>query len=223
MDVRHDHLPLFPLPLVLFPGMPLPLHVFEPRYRRMLADVLAGDRRIGIIRLVEGAQENEIPSGTVGTVAEVVSTEAMADGRSNIVVRGIERFALAGFADTPLPYHVGRVVPYLDEPEFGTEEGVLADRVRELFQRVGRAARTLADDPEPVPELPDDPSLLAFAIAGMIDLDLEARQQLLTSRSSLDRLQRLDSVLSPALEPLVRHAEVHKVAKSNGRGTHVQP
>jgi Lon protease-like protein len=221
--VRLDHLPLFPLPLVLFPGMPLPLHIFEQRYRRMLADILNGDRRFGIITLAEGALEGDLSPGAVGTIAEVTSSEQMPDGRSNIVVRGIDRFTFAAFVSTALPYRVARGETLDDEPEFGPELQTLADRVRELFRRVGKAARTLADDPEPIPELPDDPSQLSFAVAAMIDLDLQARERMLASRSSLDRLQRLDSVLSPALEPLVRHAAVHTVAKSNGRGTHVQP
>jgi ATP-dependent Lon protease len=221
--VHLDHLPLFPLPLVLFPGMTLPLHIFEQRYRRMLADVLAGDGRFGLIVVAEGTQEDEIAPGTIGTIAEVTSSEKLPDGRSNIVVRGVERFSFSGLVDTALPYRLARGETFEDEPEFGPEVHDLADRVRQLFQRVGKAARTLTDDPAPVPELPDDPSLLSFAIAAIIDLDLEARQQILASRSSLDRLQRLDSVLSPALDPLVRHAAIHTVAKTNGRGTHVQP
>ena len=221
--VRIDHLPLFPLPLVLFPGTSLPLHIFEHRYRRMLSDVLEADRRFGIIALGDGALEARIPDGTIGTIAEVVSSDALPDGRSNIVVRGAERFSFAGLLPAALPYHVCRGSMIDDEPEFGAEVQRLAEGVRKLFQQVGKAARTLADDPAPVPELPDDPSQLSFAIAALIDLDLEARQRILASRSSLDRLQQLHSVLSPALEPLVRSAAVHAVAKSNGRGSHVQP
>ena len=218
-----ESLPLFPLPLVLFPGTPLPLHIFEQRYRRLLADCLETDRRFGIIRLPDGMAELEIPPGTIGCIAEIVNAEPLPDGRSNIVVRGGERFALLGLVESDMPYHVCRVASYDDEFEIGSELDALAERVRDVFQRVGKAARALADDPAPLPVLPDEPALLSFAVASVIDLDIETRQQLLTSRSPLDRLKRLDGVLSPALGALVRNAHVHTLAKTNGRGTHAQP
>lgn len=218
-----DHLPLFPLPLVLFPGTALPLHIFEPRYRQLLADCLEGDRRFGIARLGEGVAEAELSPGTVGCIAEIVNTETLPDGRSNIVVRGSERFALVSLVSSPHPYRVCRAELVEDEFEIGVELDALAERVRDVFQRVARAARTLADDPDPLPELPDDPASLSFAVASMIDIGLEDRQQLLASRSPLERLRRLDGVLSAALGRIVDRAHVHTLAKTNGRGAHVQP
>ena len=218
-----DRLPLFPLPLVLFPGAALPLHIFEPRYRQLLADCLEGDRRFGIARLDEGKAERELAPGTVGCVAEIVNTEALPDGRSNIVVRGSERFALLSLVSSPHPYHVCRAELVEDEFEIGAELDALAERVRDVFRRVARAARTLADDPDPVPELPDDAPSLSFAVASMIDIDLDARQQLLASRSPLERLRQLERVLSAALGTIVDRAHVHTLAKTNGRGVHVQP
>src|SRR5919108_2802881 len=110
-------LPIFPLAVVLFPGTPLPLHIFEPRYRRMLADCLAGDRRFGLIFLPEATAERELPPGHVGCVAYIEKAESLPDGRSNIAVSGQERFALGRFVDSPLPYHLAEVAEYLDEPE----------------------------------------------------------------------------------------------------------
>jgi Lon protease-like protein len=214
---------LFPLPLVLFPGTAIPLHIFEPRYRRMLADCLDGDKRFGIVRLPEGVAEKEIEPGTVGSVAEILNTETLPDGGSNIIVRGVERFTLEAFVPTSDPYHVCRAATFDDDFQIGAELEELAAHVREVFQRVGRAARTLSDDPEPLPDLPDDGGGLSFAIAAMIDLDLETRQALLASRSPIERLRRLDAVLSSALGSIVKRANVHTLAKSNGRGSHVQP
>jgi len=214
-------LPLFPLPLVLFPGAPLPLHIFEPRYRQMLSDSLVGDRRFGILYRPDGVAELEIPSGHVGCVARVHTAEELPDGRSNIVVYGVERFALRQFVSAPAPYHLGDVEPYEDLPEPG---GTLADvgaRVRSLFARVGRAARSLSDDFDPLPTLPDDDAMLSFAIASLIDLDAPKRQELLESRSPLDRLRRIDELLARAVEPIEQRATVHSRAKSNGRGPHV--
>jgi len=218
-----DHLPLFPLPLVLFPGAALPLHIFEPRYRQLLADCLEGDRRFGIARLDEGVAESEVPAGTVGCVAEIVNTETLPDGRSNIVVRGAERFALLSLVSSAHPYRVCRAELVEDEFEIGAELDAVAERVRDVFGRVARAARTLADDPDPLPELPDDAAGLSFVVASMIDIDLDARQELLASRSPLARLRQLDRVLSAALGTIVDRAQVHTLAKTNGRGAHVQP
>ena len=217
-----DRLPLFPLPVVLFPGTALPLHIFEPRYRQLVADCLEREERFGIARLPEGVAERDMAPGTVGCVAEIVTTEALPDGRSNIIVRGNERFSFGSFIDSPHPYHVCSAVPVEDEFEIGAELDTLAERVRDIFRRVARAARTLSDDPDPLPELPDDAASLSFAIASMIDIGLDARQEILSSRSPLDRLRHLDTVLSAALGTIVGRAQIHTLAKTNGRGPHLE-
>lgn len=205
----------------------LPLHVFEPRYRQLLSDVMTGDRRFGLINLPEEMAERDLPPGTVGCVAEVLSIEGLPDGRSNIMVRGRERFTFLGFAEAPeAAYHVGSTEPYPDVAEPSDDRATLyelAERVRASFQRVARAARQLSDDPEPVPAVDDDPAQCAFSIASMIDLDLQARQALLTSRSPIDRLRRIEAVLAPAEQALVSRAEVHVRAKSNGHGARPTP
>jgi Lon protease-like protein len=218
--VTTRRLPLFPLPLVLFPGMPLPLHIFEPRYRIMLADCLEGDREFGIAFRPDGVAERDLPAGHVGCVARVESTELLPDGRSNVIVRGTDRFALDRFLDLPRPYHVAETAHYddVEEPSLTLAPGAL--RVRELFGRVGTAARTLADDPDTLPTLPDDPALLAFAVAALIEMDAAARQRLLASRSPSGRLRDIEMLLSPAVNSLEMRASVHVRAKSNGHGPH---
>ena len=218
-----DQLPLFPLPLVLLPGTALPLHIFEPRYRQLLADCLDGDKRFGIVRLPEGVAELEIAPGTVGCIAEIVNSERLPDGRSNIVVRGAERFSLLSFISSPQPYHMCSAELVEDEFEIGGELDSTAQHVRDIFRRVARAARTLAGDPDPLPELPDDAASLSFAITSMIDIGLDARQEILSSRSPLERLHQLDLVLSAALGPILARAQVHTLAKTNGRGAHAEP
>ena len=217
-----DQLPLFPLPLVLLPGTALPLHIFEPRYRQLLADCLESDKRFGIVRLPDGIAEMEIAPGTIGCVAEIVNSERLADGRSNIVVRGAERFSLVSFIASSRPYHVCTAELVEDEFEIGAELDALAGRVRDTFRRVARAARTLADDPDPLPDLPDDAASLSFAVTSMIDVGLDARQDILSSRSPLERLRHLDRVLSAALGPILARAQTHTLAKTNGRGAHAQ-
>lgn len=215
-------LPLFPLPVVLFPGVPLPLHIFEPRYRRLLAECLDGDRRFGMLYCPPGVGEESLAPGHVGCVAHIESAEQLPDGRSNIIVTGVERFVFERYVESAAPYHVGSVTEFADraEPVALLEE--LAERVREIFGRVARAARTIADDSDPLPALQDDPSLLAFGLAAMIDMEAEARQKLLMSRSAGERLEEIQSLLTTALHALEPRAAAHARAKSNGRGPFLQ-
>src|SRR5216110_384338 len=91
-----DLLPLFPLPnVVLFPGVFLPLHIFEPRYREMVADTLDGDRMIGMVLLRPGWDrdyEGRPPVFPIGCTGVITHVERLNDGKFNIVLRGIERF-----------------------------------------------------------------------------------------------------------------------------------
>ena len=93
-----DLLPLFPLPnVVLFPNVFLPLHIFEPRYREMVADALAGDRLIGMVLLRPGWEhdyEGRPPVYPIGCSGVITHVERLADGRYNIVLRGLERFRI---------------------------------------------------------------------------------------------------------------------------------
>ena len=213
-------LPVFPLPLVLFPGAPLPLHIFEPRYRQMLEDCVGGDSRFGIVFRPEGTAETDLEPGCVGCVAEVDDAQTLPDGRSNIIVHGVRRFALQRFVVTPAPYHVAEVAEYDDLPEDSAALDVMAQRVRALFARVGRAARSLADDNDPLPPLPDEPDSLSFGIAALIDIEPPRRQELLASRLASERLTTIEALLAGAVDSLEARARVHTRAKSNGRGPH---
>ena len=216
-------LPLFPLPLVLFPGAPLPLHIFEPRYRQMLTDCLAGDSRFGIVFRPEGVGDTDLEPGRVGCIAEVDDAHTLPDGRSNIVVHGVRRFSLQRFVASPAPYHVGEVAEYDDLPEDDSSLGPIAARVRELFARVGKAARSLADDHDPLPSLPEDANALSFGIAALIDIEAPRRQELLVSRLASERLRTIERLLGGAVDSLEARARVHGRAKSNGRGPYASP
>ena len=150
-------LPLFPLPnVLLLPETTLPLHVFEPRYRTMLSDALAGDRLIGIQLLNPAAP----PDGAgrpavfeIGCAGEVVRHEPLEDGRSNILLRGTFRYRIAGERETPAPYRVAEVAPLAVHPLPATSPGgrtrrdlrrLLAKSVERLADSVGRSqARSL--------------------------------------------------------------------------------
>ena len=211
-------LPLFPLPVVLFPGVPLPLHIFEPRYRQMLSDCLRGDRCFALAFRPAEMPEEELTPGYVGCVARIESTKALPDGRSNIVVAGLERFTILRFVESDRAYQLVEVESYADIDERPEALVQLAERVRWAFERVGRAARTLADDPDPLPTLPAEPALLSFTVAALVDLDVARRQRLLVSRSPSERLRELESLLAPSVPRLESRAAVHVQAKGNGHG-----
>src|SRR5215211_7159110 len=93
-------LPVFPLPLVLFPGVPLPLHIFEERYRRMLADVRASNSLFGLSNFVpDDAVEDRPSAGHVGCATEVVEVQPLPDGRSNILTIGVARYRIVEYVE----------------------------------------------------------------------------------------------------------------------------
>ncbi len=210
-----SRLPVFPLSVVLFPGTPLPLHIFEPRYRQMLADCLASDRRFGITPT--GTASEAPDPGMVGCTAEVRVNQELPDGRSNIVVLGGDRFVVASLLDEPVPYHVGMVQTFDDDP--GTLPGEdRAARLREEFTRYAVLVRELSDAHPEEPNLPDEALPLSFHVAAGIEVEAAIKQRLLAERSTARRVEALLVVL-PALSSAVDRALViHRRAHTNGRG-----
>ena len=208
-------LPLFPLSVVLFPGTPLPLHIFEPRYRRMLADCLAGDRRFGITPA--GPDDGAPEPGTVGCTAEVRVNQELPDGRSNIVVLGAERFVVKEVLEEGAPYHVATVQPFEDDPGSAPDDD-RTTRLRQLFTSYAALVRELSDVEPEEAELPTDALPLSFHVAAGIDVEAAIKQRLLAERSTARRVDALLLVL-PALSTAVERAlVVHRRAHGNGRG-----
>jgi ATP-dependent Lon protease len=208
-------LPIFPLSVVLFPGTPLPLHIFEPRYKRMLSDCLAGDRRFGITPMAEASAVPE--PGAVGCVAEVRVNQDLPDGRSNIVVVGGPRFVLSRLLDESLPYLVAMVEGFEDDASSDPPAEDVAS-LRQLFARYFAGLRELNDSmPEEI-VLPDDPSSLSFHAAGGIECDLGVKQRLLAERSTARRIKALNLLLPVLTSAVESGIKVHRRAHSNGKG-----
>lgn len=218
--------PLFPLGLVLFPGTQLPLHIFEPRYRRMLADVRAADGRFGIV-LRTSEDERSIAPGYVGCFAIVREAVPLGDGRSNVLVDAGERFAFVRLVESDAPYHVAEVRAFRDVPIADTRAlEDAAARARATFARVFRAARRLADAPEvdqDATDLPADDAAVAFAIAAAIELEPASRQRVLASDDAVERTQYVARLLERAVPDVEDRADVHARARSNGHGRHHPP
>jgi Lon protease-like protein len=210
-----SRLPIFPLPAVLFPGTPLPLHIFEPRYKRMLADCLASDRRFGI---TPAYPAGEAPGpGTIGCVAEVRVNQELPDGRSNIVVLGGTRFVLSRLLDESLPYLVAMVQPFEDDPHTRPSTDV-TESVRQLFARYFAGLRQLNDAEAEEPSLPDDAVSLSFQVSGAIDCDAGVKQRLLAERSTARRVEALVLLLPVLTSAVEAGLVVHRRAHTNGRG-----
>lgn len=213
-----NELPLFPLPVVLFPGVPLPLHIFEPKYRQMLTDISAGNSLFGLSYFDATASSNAVPpAGHVGCVAEVTETQAFPDGRSNILTVGVIRYRIDEYVERGDPYLVARVSFFEDDEE---DEASLTDSARDVadtFTRIAQAVRTINDERAGLPDISDtEPQRLSFLVAAAMEIEIDVKQELLELRSTSERLQRLRGMLNRAVGSYEERARIHELAKGNG-------
>jgi Lon protease-like protein len=174
-------LPLFPLHVVLFPGLPLPLHIFEPRYRLMIGQCLEADAPFGVVLIRAGREVGDPATPyAVGTTAQILEHERLADGRLNLLCVGRERFRIRQLL-TDHPYLAAEVEPLAERSTEPTAVGLAAD----LAERV----RAFAGAPSLA--LPADPTALSFAVASLVPIELAERQALLELTSTADRLRAL--------------------------------
>ena len=195
-----ESLPLFPLSTVLFPGMRLPLHIFEPRYRQLVADLLdqPEPRRFGVIAIRKGKEtgvDGVAALYDVGCVATVRQVESREDGRYDLLTAGTQRFRLLGL-DKSLPYLRGEIEPLPDETGEAREAAYVTRRVQEAFRGylnllVDRGGGVIS-----VADLPDEPLLLSYIIAAAMIIDLPDRQSLLAAPDALARLKAERSLLT---------------------------
>ena len=213
-----SELPLFPLSVVLFPGVPLPLHIFEPRYRQMLQDVQADESLFGLSYFDATSEtEDNPPVGSVGCVAKVTDTQSFPDGRSNILTVGIIRYRIEGYVDHGDPYLVVKVSYFEDEMEQNEALDESASEVAETFTRIARAVRTINDERAHLPNISDtEPERLSFLVAAAMEVEPEVKQELLELRSTSERLRRLRDILARAVSGYEERARVHELAKGNG-------
>lgn len=195
-------LPLFPLPnIVFFPHTRLPLHVFEPRYRQMVKDVLDADQRFGIVLLRPGWETEYFGAppvfsyGTLGTIEQAVPLE---DGRYNIVVRGDVRFRILDEVSR-VPYRTARVVA---APETDRDPQASHAQRQWLADLSQRYLRYLPDQTA-VPEIETvDLDALTNALIMSLNLDIEEKQKLLEINDLIRRASEIGSELSSRIESL---------------------
>lgn len=213
-----SELPIFPLSVVLFPGVPLPLHIFEPRYRQMLSDIQVGNKLFGLCYFDSSTAETEIPpAGQIGCVAEVTEVQTLPDGRSNILTIGLIRYRIEEYVQRGDPYLFARVSFFEDDDEDTDLLRKSSRDVAERFTRIARAVRIINDERANLPDISDtEPQRLSFLVAAAMEVDLEAKVELLELRLTSERLNRLREMLAHALANYEERARVHELARGNG-------
>jgi Lon protease-like protein len=195
-------LPLFPLDVVLLPGTPLPLHIFEPRYKEMIGECRASSTVFGVVRALEqGIAE-------IGCTAEIVSvTKEYADGRLDLVAEGRQRFEVLDL-NQERSFLRAEVLLVPDEPGAPSQEdsaGAIALH-REILALAGAVQDLSAVDR----------GMLSFHLAGSLPLDLDFKQRLLAMRSEGERMQAVAAYLKNLLPNLRRAARARAKAGGNG-------
>jgi Lon protease-like protein len=188
-------IPIFPLPnAVLFPNVFLPLHIFEPRYREMVSDALAGDRIIGMALLRPGWEpeyEGRPPVYAIGCAGLITHAERLPDGRFNIVLRGLEKFRIVD-EDDSRPYRIAQVDSLLELMKDEDREEMRAAR-RRLEALLVPQAEGRGADPKVPPSMPDED--LVNALAQYLELEPVEKQALLEREGLLERCRSLIELL----------------------------
>ena len=198
-------LPLFPLNTPLVPGLVLPLHIFEPRYRGLVADLLAEPdedaREFGIIAVRDGrdvAADGRAALFDVGTVAVLRSAELLPDGRYDIVVTGSRRFRLMTL-DTRAALLRGDVEALEDVTS--PDDDALSGQVLRQFLRYraalsGQVPDSVDADVDEDDDLPDDPTVLSYLVTAAMVLPVHERHTLLAADTVAARLTRARALLA---------------------------
>ncbi len=186
-ELQMYELPLFPLNTVLFPGMPLPLHIFEERYKEMVADCIRENRPFGVVLIAEGTAERGplAKPYAIGCTAEIAQVQPLEHGRMLVMTVGRERFRIVRL-ESDRPYLVGMVEP---APLLAEDEEALADSAEALEPLVVSYLNKLAQigsmemEPE---QVPDDPLNLVYLAATLIQLPPEEKQAFLAADRATD-------------------------------------
>ena len=191
--------PVFPLPnTVFFPHTSLPLHIFEPRYRDMVRDALAGDRRFGMVYHDWDEQGPFLcEEGRIGCVAEIREHELLDDGRSVLVVEGMQRFRIVDGIESHSLYFEGLVTPHPDTTAMSGQE--LQTRRGESIRLFRDVVATLSDEPFSLPDL-DPADEVSFVLARSIEIGPGFLQRLLELTDEGSRLVRIDRILRAAVQ-----------------------
>jgi len=196
-------LPLFPLDLVLLPGTPLPLHIFEPRYREMISECLERSEHFGVVR----GKDQELAE--IGCTAEILTvTRKYPDGRMDIVTEGRARFEVIQL-NQERSFLRAEVLYLHDQPEIASKE-----EIAQALKLHGEIMTLAGAEPEKSSEVEE--RQLSFHLAGSLPLDLDFKQILLGKNSEAERLRALIAFFETILPTMRRTVHVRRKAGGNG-------
>ena len=195
-----ETLPLFPLGTVLYPGLVLPLNIFEERYKQLVRDLLdePEPRRFGVIAIREGREtgvDGVSALYDVGCLATVREVTELPDGRYELVTVGTDRFKLHGL-DESKPYLRGEVELIDEQVGDETEANLTVAAVQRGFRGYLDVLAAKGSATISVPELPDEPILLSYLVAASVIIDLPERQGLLAQPTAVRRLRSERALLA---------------------------
>lgn len=193
-------LPLFPLGTVLYPGLVLPLHIFEQRYRQLVRDLLAAPepRHFGVIAIRKGREtgaDGVLALHEIGCTATLRQVTEHQDGRFDLLAVGTQRFRLVQL-DHSQPYLRGEVDLLAEDTGDETAAGLAAQAVQQAFRGYLDALTGRGMSQVSVQDLPDEPILLSYLVAALMIVDLSDRQVLLAEPDALRRLTTERALLS---------------------------
>ena len=211
-----ERLPLFPLQLVLFPGMPLPLRIFEERYKLMIGRCLEERTPFGVV-LIRSGEEVGGPAEPhdVGTTATIVQFRRLEDGRINLAARGERRFRI-DVLDHSEPYLMGDVTYVESEESAAPEAEEEAQRAAALFGEQFRLVMAITGQWVRQVDLPANPDRLADFIAHQIEIPPATKQELLETLSVPARLRREGDLLGDLIRTLTERWEEERRRKFTG-------
>ncbi len=226
MLADNTRLPLFPLDVVLFPGMMLPLHIFEERYKIMIKTCISNSEPFGVVLAkAKHAQPTSLPATPldgmyeVGTTAQITAVEHLQDGRMNLIAVGQDRFQIRHIERDADDFFVGRVDPF---PVQGSHNPArangLAKKLRPMIkQYIDHLAEASGEDLSEA-TLPTDPTALAFLAATAMQGPLHDKQKLLATASltplvarAMQAIEREDKILVYMLKAYAAHQQVQKL------------
>jgi Lon protease-like protein len=209
--VSNTHeLPLFPLNTVLFPGMPLYLHIFEPRYKLMISECIRESRPFGVVLISEGSEVSpNVSIYRVGTTAHITHVKPLAHGEMNIASIGQARFRILS-THNRYPYLSGIVEDYPVIDQEDVRIPLLVSRLTPLIKRYLGIFASLGEVEFKIDQLPDNPELLAYLTAIILNVPPSDKQRLL-------EIAALPELLSVEYKMLQREALFLKHIVENGQ------
>lgn len=209
MSATQLELPLFPLNVVLFPGMVLPLHIFEPRYQQMIQECQNEKKPFGVVLAHPDSTHLDEKPYPIGTLAEIYELDQLEDGRYNLIAIGGKRFRILN-QNNDKPYLSGTVETFEDEPESNSAVLPFAQEAHNLFSTYLEMLLEVSHKQDIKANVPTGPEEISHFIAYLLDTNDEQKQHFLELRSTRQRLQEELVILRkevPFLRQMLSHSQ----------------